>query len=1089
MKKSIFVALSIILVLGMIMTGIHPGVGKFTVHAESESLLKRYWEVTICTDDPNLVFIPDQDPHLLTDLTWQPWNQVSPGDYPGEEYATGGLGARSENVLEYEFSGNDRYSSFMFEETPLEGVGKSSVRLFLEFEQTVHLKFYNIAGDEAPYTASNLSNNKWIDLELPVDLFRNTEGYAEGFALSVYTPDANAGDGEGEVEGSLYFDSIFIQKDYFIIDRSYYYLDDGDPEYDIDLPWAGAEAFTEKEENIPGPNTDDGIGPHFEKVLDYHFSTQETYTTLFLDYIPVQKAKKLTIRVYLDADRPMHVAFYNLDIPRYYSSKKSPQYLAGNLGTKRWMDIDLPVERFIDDQYALSNISISVFEADGSPPKSAGHLYVDSIRMERDEDILTAGEFNKIKFNPGYVSDLEEDEWLPLSRKGGHTWESGHIWKDPGPRSNRDELFYADFEHGAERFTAITFDQKSLEGIEKVRIRVRVEYSNHAAAIALRLKIYNINEITTKDEGVTHYAVYTNRWYDLSLPLENLLDENGCLIGVGLMLNSESGGPINIGARIYVDSISFEREKEDIEPVVSLKKTGNKFRVNIEEWNEDHKYQIWTYQSLESDAFDGNAGENNQWVLESPYMAGRDFDLDTETGFLYKDLDEFGAVDDKYTIAVKVLDEHGDIIGTYKASYSPDDISEVRIKKVYINGERATDAGYGFEVDWYADINLEIIGNMENLTYKAIVRALDLVLDPVPGHANAFSWTVGKGQIGDRETGLYQVELYAFAEDDDENYDKTVLDIHLYHFAPLSRAQIDFLHVTSQESVDEEDPFSLFFKGEGMEGHAFSYTIGEAWRNPVFSEFFDFLPYETIEDNSIPHDEYGYFNVGGFVHWENSEKADDGMMKTIHRKRPDVEVSMHTEIDGASDFIVNKGEMVTLTSESSGIPDAVYSFWRRDANGWTLIRDYSSKKSLTWRPNRVGIYSIQVRAKQAGAITYECLENLEFEVIDPTYGDEMANIIQLSIEYPTRKEYYSGHALPLTAIAHADNGDDLLYKFIITNDYLHYVETSYSPNPNYLWIAGKASVYKISVLVKSADSFGKYDAISQVTVYVENQGA
>ena len=78
--------------------------------------------------------------------------------------------------------------------------------------------------------------------------------------------------------------------------------------------------------------------------------------------------------------------------------------------------------------------------------------------------------------------------------------------------------------------------------------------------------------------------------------------------------------------------------------------------------------------------------------------------------------------------------------------------------------------------------------------------------------------------------------------------------------------------------------------------------------------------------------------------------------------------------------------------------------------------------------------------------------------------------------------------LPVTIKANAtsENTDELLYKFLINDDDMMTVTLrNYSADQNCVWVPREAGTYKISVLVKSKASFGRYDAIDSFTVTVE----
>ena len=60
-----------------------------------------------------------------------------------------------------------------------------------------------------------------------------------------------------------------------------------------------------------------------------------------------------------------------------------------------------------------------------------------------------------------------------------------------------------------------------------------------------------------------------------------------------------------------------------------------------------------------------------------------------------------------------------------------------------------------------------------------------------------------------------------------------------------------------------------------------------------------------------------------------------------------------------------------------------------------------------------------------------------------------------------------------------------MYKFIISNGFIYYKETSYVQDPTYLWIPGKPGTYTVSVLIKNEVSYGKYDQMKSFQIEVK----
>ncbi|HOO25368.1 MAG TPA: triple tyrosine motif-containing protein, partial [Clostridiales bacterium] len=129
-------------------------------------------------------------------------------------------------------------------------------------------------------------------------------------------------------------------------------------------------------------------------------------------------------------------------------------------------------------------------------------------------------------------------------------------------------------------------------------------------------------------------------------------------------------------------------------------------------------------------------------------------------------------------------------------------------------------------------------------------------------------------------------------------------------------------------------------------------------------------------------------------------------------------------------------------------------------------------------------YNLQVRAKGAGAGSYEIARSIEVNVLDNQ--DEKADITSITLN----DTYIEENAQPrkpilLRADATATNGNDLLYKFYVYDKDLRTQQLKgYSIDQTCVWKPRKPGVYTISVLVKNQASFGKYDAIESFEITV-----
>ena len=230
---------------------------------------------------------------------------------------------------------------------------------------------------------------------------------------------------------------------------------------------------------------------------------------------------------------------------------------------------------------------------------------------------------------------------------------------------------------------------------------------------------------------------------------------------------------------------------------------------------------------------------------------------------------------------------------------------------------------------------------------------------------------------------------------------------------------------------------------------------------------------------------YGYVTRAGLIGTENGS-FDDGMIKTLVVPREGGSGTVTMDLT-ANQTLPNvaKGTPIVFTASTTGLPGPVqYSFWRYDATGYVLVKDWSTSNSLNWTPARVGEYVIQARAKGVGAGSYEIVRQLTVNITDTV--DQKAAVTSITIN----EAYLNANAqakkpIMIKANAAATNGDDLLYKFYVYDADMRTTELQgYSINQNCVWTPREAGTYTISVLVKNQVSFGRFDAIESFDITV-----
>jgi len=551
---------------------------------------------------------------------------------------------------------------------------------------------------------------------------------------------------------------------------------------------------------------------------------------------------------------------------------------------------------------------------------------------------------------------------------------------------------------------------------------------------------------------------------------------------VGLTIRGNAGSY----AQTYAtnNSITFSNISNNI--TVTLSKNGTNFVVNIKDYTVGHKYQIWSYQKITSDILLDKTSDisANQWILSRAYSLSTEADTVETDGSISFNIDSFISPDINYTIDVRTLDENNNYLGDNMDTYTPAEIHEVKINKVLIDGN-SNNGQVSKEIKTSASISFSVISNDVAGTAYAATIMQDGRNIATAGAENKFSWN-----ISTEKPGKYTVKITA---SNGTSADDKTITINLFtQTAPLYYGTIRAVNVSG---ANDGNKFNITINPTIASGQEFYYTIGEPGLAP-FALSTVTTP-GTSFVKSLDFDNYGIYNVFGYVKRTGINGYDDGFVRTVENKRSNnLSMKLTSNIDSAgtlSTINILKGEEVSFSAEATlgtlGQESIQYSYWRYDAKGFVLVKGWNSSNDFDWTPARVGEYTIQVRAKGPGSLSYEIAKSITVNVTDA--NEKIAQDVVIT----TNTAELSSNAISRTLLtikanATASNGSDLLYKFYVSDDFLGTTQLQdYSSNQSCTWVPRKSGTYTISVLVKNRESFGKYDAIQSFTVIVKDKTA
>jgi hypothetical protein len=229
----------------------------------------------------------------------------------------------------------------------------------------------------------------------------------------------------------------------------------------------------------------------------------------------------------------------------------------------------------------------------------------------------------------------------------------------------------------------------------------------------------------------------------------------------------------------------------------------------------------------------------------------------------------------------------------------------------------------------------------------------------------------------------------------------------------------------------------------------------------------------------------GYYDAIGFISSGDRQVDEDFVIKSVNVPRTyGGYATLTTTTDLAGDGTY------TISGVGAGLTNGVtyqYSFWRVDANGKNLIKNWSSDDTLTWKPTRDGKYTIIVRVRgnkdnngnvifSANTGTFEAAKNLEFTIGSPSTFAGASLAVSAS---PTKRNPVT---LTVNGVA-----SDALYAFSVYDaNRGGVVIRGFAPSNEVVWVPDKPGSYIVTAKINGQASFGYADATVTANVTVGN---
>jgi hypothetical protein len=330
--------------------------------------------------------------------------------------------------------------------------------------------------------------------------------------------------------------------------------------------------------------------------------------------------------------------------------------------------------------------------------------------------------------------------------------------------------------------------------------------------------------------------------------------------------------------------------------------------------------------------------------------------------------------------------------------------------------------------------------------------------------------------------------------------DERIIDVYIIGKDYDTKPVITFL-----EEVSKEDNTVTFFMGAE---HADGSAITAAEKNGLTfklstggEEYIKEGADAVMEGDTligmqftVPYGSSGIYYTVGEIFRTNKNAADDNIIIYYDGIAKPASVSISSTLGENVCTAVAETE-ITLTAEGEiweggnkiNDADLRYAFYREDASGWVMIKDYpndSNNGTLTWRPSRPGKYNIQARIRATSSGSYEAMATATF-IITPKTGGTLANEPVISIKDLNGNsvdEVYAGVPYVISA---GYEGEDVLYKYTLWSKNTNLIYLSqFSVSPDYIFVAKKPDNIKVTVRVISPGSYGYADKSKMLSIKV-----
>ena len=503
------------------------------------------------------------------------------------------------------------------------------------------------------------------------------------------------------------------------------------------------------------------------------------------------------------------------------------------------------------------------------------------------------------------------------------------------------------------------------------------------------------------------------------------------------------------------------------------------------------EYQFWIKTKIPVDTYTFTDEDETEIILGNEqyiWQLARNFSTVSFTTIpvtIYN-IDENG----RYSVITRIKEDNI-ITQEIYSTYSPQQLGVPRIDSVKFEGREIKDTVIANQGQ---PLNVKINTQSEGVEFKI------------------FS---GKKLISSNFTGDFQLNLNGFKEGEHKLTAEIVVgmesdrtDFTLYVYSSYEASERPVITSLKGDSTDENGDLT----GETIFVMKVKYADGYPILENDKNKFYFRLETngQKVEDSNrivnavdgtldvifdVTYANFGIYRTQAFVSRMGISSYDDTVILYYTDYSRDAYLLQTSEAQLIGGVYNSVAEIaIKITAELGSIDDVLekdlrYAFFREDASGWVMIRDYSSSESFSWTPNRPGKYNILARIKAFGSATYEA-ESLRVYNITKTGSGLLGNLSLNILDYQTKDpcdNLIAGRPYILSAnyALHIDENVNVkvLYMFTLTSKGLGTVYLNkYSPSNLFIFIPNKADDYILNVRVINTNSFGYMDIYKPLSV-------